>query len=116
VALYVTGIEVPPADQVNDSSPFPGDWSAARWLAQIARNHSLMIWGENTGFNDRQDMNLAIQRMRGNGFVGILWAFESELYASQNPNNYATIDDYESFIRTNANLNKVLLPLTCKNP
>jgi hypothetical protein len=57
VALYVTGIEVPPADQVNDSSPFPGDWSAARWLAQIARNHSLMIWGENTGFNDQQDMD-----------------------------------------------------------
>lgn len=116
VALYVTGIEVPPADQVSDNSPFPGNWSAARWLAQIARNHSVMIWGENTGFNDRQDMSLAIQRMRGNGFVGILWAFESELYASENPNNYATIDDYESFIRTYSNLNKVHLPLTRKNP
>lgn len=116
IALYVTGIEVPSSDQVNDSSPYPGDWSAARWLAQIARNHRLNIWGENTGRNNSQEMSLSIQRMRANGFVGFMWAIESELYASPNPNNYATIDDYESFIQTYANLKTILIPFAVAHP
>lgn len=30
LALYVTGFEDMPASSVNDASPYPGDWSAAR--------------------------------------------------------------------------------------
>jgi hypothetical protein len=116
LALFVTGVEVPPANQVNDRSPYPGEWSAARWMAQIARNHGLRIWGENAGHDDKYEMSLAIQRMHENGFIGILWAFESELYAAPNPNNYATIDDYESFIRKYENLNRALLPFINRNP
>jgi len=116
VALYVTGIEVPPSDQVNDGSPYPGEWSAARWLAQIARDHRVPVWGENTGLNNRQEMSLAIQRMRANGFVGFMWAIESELYTSPNPENYATIDDYESFIQMYADLRTILLPFAMAPP
>jgi hypothetical protein len=36
--------------------------------------------------------------MRDNGFFGLLWAFESELYADPNANQYATIGDYEAVI------------------
>jgi hypothetical protein len=116
VTLYLTGIEVPPADQANDTSRYPGDWSAARWLAQISRDHSLSIWGENTGLNNKQEMGLTIQRMHENGFIGIMWAIESQLYASPNLNNYATIDDYETFIQAYANQKTILLPSVLLRP
>jgi hypothetical protein len=47
--VYLTGIEDPPLDQANDAAPYPGNWSAARWLAHLARSSGLKIWGENSG-------------------------------------------------------------------
>lgn len=45
-----------------------------------------------------ETMRDSAQRMQANGFLGLMWAFESELYANPNPNNYATIADYEAVI------------------
>ena len=116
MALYLTGIEVPDADLVNDSSPYPNDWSGAHWLAQLAHRRGIPIWGENTGYNTRSEMNLVLTRMRVNGFKGIMWAIESQLYTSPNPNNFATIDDYSAYIQVYSNLLTMYLPLTLSHP
>ncbi len=100
IALYLTGIDEPPAHLVDDTSPYPSDWSAARWIAHLAQSRGLPAWGENSGQDDATKLELAAQRMRANGFLGLMWAFESELYANPNPNGYATIADYEAIIAT----------------
>jgi len=114
IALYLTGIDEPPANQVNDSSPYPSDWSAARWIAYLAQSHGMPVWGENSGQDDAAKLQLTAQRMHANGFLGMMWAFESELYANPNPNGYATIGDYEAVIATYSNLRSVFLPLVVK--
>jgi len=98
VALYLTGIDEPPANLVDDTTPYPSDWSAAKWIAQLARSRGMSVWGENSGQDDASKLWLSAQRMQANGFLGLMWAFESELYANPNPNNYATIADYEAVI------------------
>jgi hypothetical protein len=108
IALYITGIEDPPADQANDASPYPCHWSGARWIAHLARSRGLPVWGENSGKDTAAALRLSVQRMLENSFLGLMWGFESELYANPNPNGYATIDDYTSAI---ANLHDEYLPL-----
>jgi hypothetical protein len=108
--VYLTGIEAETPSQVNDSSPYSSDWSAARWLAFLAHGHGLPIWGENSGHNNVQEMQLAAQRMFANGLSGLMWGFESELYASPNPNAYATIGDYRAIIESYSNLKNLYLP------
>jgi Beta-galactosidase len=110
VRVYLTGIEAETPSQVNDSSPYPSDWSAARWLAFLAHGHGLPIWGENRGHNGVEAMRLAAQRMFANGFSGLMWGFESELYASPNPGAYATIGDYQTIIQGFSNLKNLYLP------
>ena len=83
---------------MDDNSPYPRDWSAARWLANLARAAGRPIWGENSGRNNFDQMKLTLTRMRVNGFSGIMWGFESELYADPNPNGYATMADYAGLI------------------
>jgi hypothetical protein len=111
IALYLTGIEDPPDHVVDDSSPYPSDWSAARWIAYLAQSRGMPVWGENSGQNGGTELQLTVQRMHANGFLGLMWAFESELYAAPNPQGYATIDEYEAIINAYANLNAVYLPL-----
>lgn len=97
IALYLTGVEDPPASAVDDASPYPGDWSAARWLAWLADRGGFAIWGENTGRNDRDEMRLALERTRANGFIGLMWGFESQLYAGPG-SGYAAIEDFQAEI------------------
>ncbi len=110
VRVYLTGIEAENPSQVNDTSPYPSDWSAARWLAYLAHGHGLPIWGENSGHNQAAQMQLAAQRMFANGFSGLMWGFEAELYANPNPNAYATIGDYQTIIQGYSNLRELYLP------
>lgn len=110
ITLYLTGIEVPAAHLVDDLSPYPSRWSAARWLSHLASSRGLAIWGENGGQNDAASLRLSAWRMHFNGFVGLMWAFESELYAGPNGASYASIDDYEKVIATYARLHPVWLP------
>ena len=111
VTLYLTGIETPPPDQVDDSSPFPGRWSAARWISFLAQQRGLSTWGENGGQNNLAEMQLSFERMFQNNFLGLMWAFESELYASPNPNGYASIDSYSGLIQQYSDLDETFLPL-----
>lgn len=98
LALFLTGIDEPPASLVNDTSLYPSNWSAARWIAYLARSRGLPVWGENSGQDDVTKLQLTAQRMQANGFLGMMWGFESELYANPNPNGYATIADYQAII------------------
>lgn len=111
IALYLTGIEDPPADQVDDTSPYPSQWSAARWLASLAQAQGLIIWGENSGGNNKDQMQLATRRMLANGYLGLLWGFESELYANPNPQGFATIQDYAAEIARYNPTCRFFLPL-----
>ncbi len=108
IALYVTGFEDMPPSVVNDASPYPSDWSSARWIAYLARSRSLPVWGENSGGDTYSGMQLAVQRMQENGFIGIMWVFESELYG--NSPAYANIDQYTSQIVKFATMKNVFLP------
>jgi hypothetical protein len=49
--------------------------------------------------------------MHANGFMGMMWGFESELYAGPNPSSYATVEDYETVIAFYSNLRTLHLPL-----
>jgi hypothetical protein len=109
MALYLTGIEEPPLPIVDDGATTPNRWSAARWMAFLAQEKGIPVWGENGGQNSAEEMALAVQRMRENGFLGLMWAFESELYAVTA--GYATIDDYERWIRVTNNPLREFLPL-----
>jgi hypothetical protein len=107
IALYLTGIETPGAGLVDDTSLHPGDWSAARWIGYLAQTRGLEAWGENGGKNDAAEMYLVAARMHANGFKGMMWAFESELYGG---NGYASIDDYETIITIYTNPDLTFLP------
>ena len=114
ITLYITGIEDPPAHQVNDASPHPCDWSGSRWIAHLARSRGLLVWGENSGRDTVNDLQIAVERMHENGFLGLIWGFESELYANPNPNSYATMDDYATLISAHSDLHRIHLPLIRK--
>ena len=111
LALYLTGIEEPPPELVNDRSPYPNRWSAARWMAYLAQENGMPVWGENGGQNDATEMALVLRRMHENGFLGIMWAFESELYADPH-GGYATMDDYGRLIAVYNSPLRAFLPLT----
>lgn len=53
--------------------------------------------------------------MFANEFTGLMWGFESQLYAPAGQ-TYATIQDYQDGIQLYANLNEIFLPLTSRNP
>ena len=53
--------------------------------------------------------------MHANGFQGLMWAFESELYADPNSDGYATIDEYEALIAAYSKLKVLYLPLCLKS-
>jgi hypothetical protein len=110
MALYLTGIDEPPADKVDDASPYPGDWSAARWFAHLAAARGLRAWAENSGQDDAAKLELSARRMHADGFLGLMWAFESELYADPNPNGYATIGEYEKVMALYSALQRIWLP------
>jgi hypothetical protein len=111
ISIFLTGVEGPSADKVADNSPYPIDWSAAHWLATLAHANGRPIWGENTGRNNPDQMRLTFTRMRVNGFTGIMWGFESELYANPNPSSYATIADYSGLIAAYSGKYNAFIPL-----
>jgi len=65
-------------------------------LADLARRNplGLAVWGENTGRNDRAAMARCFERIRSLDLMGIVWAFEPELFDGR----YASLSDLEGFI------------------
>jgi hypothetical protein len=94
--VYTTWIDANPPG-TNDAGNNPQRWSPARYLASLADAHPLRLskWGENTGRGDLAAMELSIRRMRDNGMLGLMWAFEPELFDGK----HATLDDFARLIR-----------------
>lgn len=99
VIVYTTWIDAHPPG-TNDAGDNPARWSPARYLASLADAHPLHLgkWGENTGRGDVAAMELSFRRMRDNGMLGLMWAFEPDLYDGQ----HATLEDYARLIRAEA--------------
>ncbi len=93
VIVYTTWID---ANYGNDASTNPADWTPAHYLSSLASTNPLhlSVWGENTGRNSYTDMQRSFQKMSAYGLIGLMWAFEPDLYTT----TYATLDQYAGLI------------------
>ncbi|HWI58196.1 MAG TPA: hypothetical protein VNZ22_13280 [Bacillota bacterium] len=101
--VYCTWLDatVQNQDQSDDNVADASRWSPARWLASLASEHplKLRVWGENTGHNNRAVMHRTFDRVQQLRLMGMMWAFEPELFATPNPHDYATFADFAELIR-----------------
>ncbi len=83
---------------VNENSANPKDWSPIHYEYWCAKKHHLplKIWAENDGNDNYYAMKLAFERMKKYDLMGIMWAFEFNLYSDDT--QYATLNEYVSFI------------------
>lgn len=102
VIVYCTWIDgtIKNRDICDDDSADPVRWSPVNWQASLARANPLhlRVWGENTGGNNCEAMRLTFERVKKFDLMGVMWAFDSELFANPNPEGYATFNDYSGFI------------------
>jgi hypothetical protein len=84
----------------DDDSADPNRWGPVHWQVSLAQRNplKLRVWGENTGRNNRESMRLTFEFIRRYNLMGVMWAFEPDLFADPNPNDYATFAGYASFI------------------
>jgi len=100
VIPYTTWIDANPSN-CDDNSPDVQRWSPAHYIADRAsRIHqpALRVWGENAGHANRATLELSMHRMRQYGMLGLVWAFEGELYDGSR--KYASISDMVQLIGT----------------
>jgi hypothetical protein len=85
----------------NDDTPDLLRWSPVHWQAHLAAANplKLRVWGENTGRNTREVMRRTFENIKRHKLMGVMWAFESELYENPNPNHYATAADFAEMIK-----------------
>ena len=88
-------------DLADDESADPARWSPVHWQASLARTHPLhlRVWGENTGQNNLEAMRLTFARAKRFDLMGLMWAFDAELFVKPNPRGYATFEDFTTCIR-----------------
>ncbi len=104
VIPYTTWIDSNPS-YGNDNSSDQTLWSPAHWIAYLAQTNPLhlRVWGENTGSDSYTNMQLSLSRMVQYNYMGIMWAFDSQL----NSGTYASLSQYANLI---AQYNRSLLP------
>ena len=87
-------------DLADDESTDPARWSPVHWQASLARSNPLhlRVWGENTGHNNRAAMKLSFDRVKRFDLMGLMWAFDAELFAQPNPHGFATFADFAGLI------------------
>jgi hypothetical protein len=104
VIVYCTWVDgtIGNRDIADDDSSDPTRWSPVHWQASLAQSNPLhlRIWGENTGQNNLQGMQITFERIKRFHLMGLLWAFDRELFAEPNPKAYATFTEYSQFIRS----------------
>lgn len=93
VIVYCTWMDAPPKD-CDDDGPDPARWSPVHWQASLAAAHplALRVWGENTGGGDRDALVLTFDRAKRFGLLGVVWAFERELFVGPE-SGFATFSD-----------------------
>ena len=84
----------------DDGSDNPNRWSPVHWQVSLAKANplKLRVWGENTGRNNRESMRVTFEHIKRYNLLGVMWAFEPDLFANPNPNDYGTFADYAEFI------------------
>ncbi len=93
VVVYTTWLD---ASDGSDASTDSREWRPVHWLAQLAAqnpNH-LKVFGENTGHGSYTDMDFTLTQAKAYGLMGMMWAFEPELYGS----GFASLKDYQTLI------------------
>jgi hypothetical protein len=102
VIVYCTWMDgtIKNRDIADDDNSDPSRWSPVHWQATLARSNPLhlRVWGENTGHNSRSAMQITFERIRRFDLMGVMWAFDPELFANPNSEGYATFADYSDFI------------------
>lgn len=75
-----------------DASSNKADWSAAKYLADIADTNNRNLSGENTGANNYTEMQTAFSNITSYGYSGIFWFDQTQLYGGTyaTSNNFAT--------------------------
>lgn len=97
LVVYTSWIDSNP-EFGDDASADPARWSPVHYLADCAARNplKLKVWGENTGRGDVKAMQLSFDRMRKYNLIGLVWAFEKDLYDTTG--KYATLADYGRMI------------------
>jgi hypothetical protein len=102
VIVYCTWMDgtIGNRDIADDDNSDPSRWSPVHWQASLARSNPLRlrVWGENTGHNSSAAMRITFERIRRFDLMGVMWAFDPELFANPNPQGYATFDEYSESI------------------
>jgi hypothetical protein len=98
VIVYCTWLDAPRKD-CNDDGADAVRWSPVHWQSSLAEKNPLRlrVWGENTGRGDRDALKVTFERMRRYRLMGVLWAFESDLFADP-ALRYATFAEYAAEI------------------
>jgi len=83
---------------VDENSTDPKNWSPIHYLSWCIAQHQLplKLWAENDGNDNYEAMQRSFQRMTTYNLMGIMWAFEHNLY-SDDP-IYAHLDEYVNLI------------------
>ncbi|HYM83630.1 MAG TPA: beta-galactosidase, partial [Candidatus Dormibacteraeota bacterium] len=81
----------------SDTSASMADWRPVHYLAYLARQKGLSLYGENTGHGSASVMGFTNSQARAYGLLGFLWFDEQELFSG----TYATLSDYASLIAAN---------------
>jgi hypothetical protein len=94
VIVYCTWLDAPRKD-CDDEGKDPVRWSPVHWQASLARSNplKLAVWGENTGRGNREALDVTFERVRRFGLLGVLWAFQDDLFADPKLHR-ATFADY----------------------
>jgi len=100
VIVYCTWIDAPEKD-CDDLGKNPSRWSPVHWQAWLAAENPLQlrVWGENTGRGDLAAMRLTFARAGEFQLMGVLWAFENELFSQSEPEPFASFEDLSGCIR-----------------
>jgi hypothetical protein len=94
VIVYTTWLDSTNGDDVSTD---PQNWNPVHYLASLAQPKDLQVWGESTGHGSYAAMQQAFNQMKAYHLVGVMWAFEPDLYSGQ----YATYAQYKQLIAQN---------------
>lgn len=85
---------------VDEQSADARYWSPIHYVASCAAKHplGLRVWAENDGNDNYYAMRISFKRMQRYKLMGIMWAFEHNLYTDDPA--YAQLYEYAKFIET----------------
>ena len=93
VVLTTTWLDCPFG---SDASTSQVDWRPVHYLAYLAGQHGMTVYGENTGAGSASVLSFTASQARTYGLLGMAWFNERELLGG----SYATLSDLASLITT----------------